>query len=148
MIQTRNIILKIYIISFPIYELSRLLDMQELHIARKIEQNSSGTRLTFCFILKLETTQFYFLLFVFIRCTNPCHWLSLTVTCYDSLSFIVTRCHSFSLDLSLVVIRCLALSFVAPLVVIRCTTRCHSLPLVVPLVATRFHSMYHSSVFL
>ena len=93
--------------------------------------------MTFCFILKLKTTLFYFLLFVFIRCTNPCHWLSLIVTCYHSLSFIVTRCHSFSLDLSP---HCHSLSRVA----IRCTSRCHllyhSLPFAVTCCTTRCHS--------
>ena len=151
MIQTRNIILKIYIISFPIYELSRLLDMQQLHIARKIEQNSSGTRLTFCFILKLETIQFYFLLLVFIRCTNPvigCHSLSLVITRCHSLLLVVIRFHSIYHSLSFVVSRChslhLLLSFAVPLVAIRCHLLYHSLLLVFTRCTTRL-SFYKRS---
>ena len=94
--------------------------------------------MSFCFILKLKFILFYFLSFVFIRCTNPYHWLSLIISCYHSLSFVVTHCHSFSLDLSLAVIRCPSLyhslSFVVPLVLIRCHPLYHSLSLDEPLV--------------
>ena len=109
--------------------------------------------MTFCFILKLKITLFYFLSFVFICCTTPCHWLPFIIACYHSLSFAVTRCHSLPPNLSFVrchllscvVTRCHllyhSLSFVVPLVVIcchslsfvviQCTTHCHSLSLVV-----------------
>ena len=82
--------------------------------------------------------------------------LPLPVIGCHSLSLVITRCHSLSLDLSFV--RCHLL----PCVVTRCTTRCHllyhSLLFVViqstthcnslSLVVTRCHSIYRLSVFL
>ena len=60
----------------------------------------SGTKVAFCFILKLKITLFYLLSFVFICYTTHCHLLSLIVICfqslsflYDSLSVIVILCH-------------------------------------------------------
>ena len=101
--------------------------------------------MTFCFILKLKITLFYFLSFVFICCTTPCHWLPFIIACYHSLSFAVTRCHSLSPNLSFV--RCHLLSCV----VTRChllyhsllfvATRCHSLSFNVPLIVIRYHSL-------
>ena len=49
---------------------------------------------------------------------------------YHSLLFVITRCHSLSLDLSFVVTRCHSLS----LIVVSCHSLYHSLPLDVPLV--------------
>ena len=57
----------------------------------KIELNSLGTKLAFCFILKLKIllyrenpSIFYLLSFILICCTTRCH----------SLLFVVTRCNS------------------------------------------------------
>ena len=60
--------------------------------------------------------------FVFICCTTPCHSLSLIVTCYQLLSFVVTRRHS--------------LSFV-----------CHSIYHSLSFVVIRYHSLYQSLLF-
>ena len=52
------------------------------------------------FILKLKTTLFNLLSFVFIYCTTRCHSLSFNVTCCTS------RSHSLSLVVPIVVTRC------------------------------------------
>ena len=62
----------------------------------------------------------------------------------QSLSFVVTRCHSLSLVVLLVVIRCITRCHSLSFIVICCIPRCHLLSFVV----TRCIWMYHSSVFL
>ena len=62
-----------------------------------------------------------------LNCTGPFSFVVPPAVIYcHSLSFVVTRCHLFSLV----------------------AIHCNSLWLVVTLVVTRWHSMYHSSVFL
>ena len=71
-----------------------------------------------CFLLKLKITLFYFLFFIFSRCTTHYHSLSL-------LRLVVIQCHLLSL------------------VVIRCTTCCHSLYQSLLFVVTRCSTRYH-----
>ena len=114
-IETQNVVLKIFVISFPIYELTIL------HNWIKLFKNEIGLLFHFetwnhsILLTLIQFHSFYHsLLFAVFRC-NFCY----------SLSFVVTRYHSLSLAVPLAVI-------LVPL-----DTRCHSLSLVVPLVVTR-----------
>ena len=129
MIEIQNIILKIYVINFPIFKLSILLNISS-YVCIKNWIKFFSNQIGLCFILELKINLVYLLSFAFIRCTTSCHSLSLLVICFYLLSFVVTRCHWLPL--------------VVPLVVIRCHSLCHSMSFVV----TRCHSMYHSFVFL
>ena len=86
-----------------------------------------------CFILKLNVTLFYSVLFVFICFITRSHSSSVFVTRCHLLSLVVTSCHSLSLVVPLVITRCHSLYHSLSFVVTRCTTRCHSLSLDVPL---------------
>ena len=79
------------------------------------------------------TVPFSFAVPLFSLAVTHCHLLSLFVTDFHSLSFVVTRCTTRCRSLSL-------LSLVVPLVVIRC----HSLSLVVTRCTTRL-SFYKQS---
>ena len=85
MIQTRNIkfVLKIYIINFPIYKLSVLLNI--LHEkSNKVFQEPDWL----LFHFETQRNLFYLFSFFFISCATPDHSLSPTVICYTiRLSF-------------------------------------------------------------
>ena len=85
---TTNIVLKIYVINFPIYKLSSLLSSILHKNLNKILEEPDWPFV----ILKLKIINFIFSLW-FI--------LALAVICSHSLTFIVTRCHSFYHSLSL-----------------------------------------------
>ena len=65
-------------------------------------KNCSGTKLTFCFILKLKIT----VLFALIRFRSLYHSLTFAVAHCHLSSHVVIRCHSFSLVLALAVTCC------------------------------------------
>ena len=129
MIETQNIILKIYVINFPL-----CTEYAVVTYWIKNWINSSGTRSTFCFILKLKTTLFYLRSLVFVRFTTCCHSLWLIVICCHSLSFVLTRCRSLLLVVLLFGTTYHSLHQPLSFAVTRCTTRRHSLSLDVPLV--------------
>ena len=74
--------------------------------------------------------------FTFILCATRCH------SFYDSLPFVVTRCHS----LLFIVICCHSMSLVVTRCTTRCTSRCHLLSLVVTRCTTPL-SLYKRSFF-
>ena len=105
MIETQNIILKIYTSNFLIYKLLLSLLVVMYCIKNWIKFFRKQTAFLFHFetwnnSILLALTRFYLL--------------------YHSLSFVVTRCHL----LSLAVIRCLSLALSVPLVVISCNCHC------------------------
>ena len=113
MLETQNVIVTIYVINFPIYELSKL---------NKILQEPGWPFVSFSILKSLYFTHSFVLICFITRCLS----LSLIVIFCYSLSFVVTRCsthcHSFSFLLPFVVSCCHLLSLVGQLVVTRCTT--------------------------
>ena len=123
MIEKQNIMLKINVISFPIYKLYIYiyiyiyiyLYIYILYIyiyiyiyCIKSFQHSSGIRLACCFILKLKIAQFYCSRSSSFVATTRFYLLSLVICCH-SLSLVAIRCHPFYHSLSLVVTRCHAM---------------------------------------
>ena len=103
MIETQNVIVTIYVINFPIYELSKL---------NKILQEPGWPFVSFSILKSLYFTHSFVLICFITRCLS----LSLIVI------FCSTHCHSFSFLLPFVVSCCHLLSLVGQLVVTRCTT--------------------------
>ena len=129
MIETQNIILKIYVINFPLcteYAVNTYWIKNWIKFFRnQIDLLFHFETENYSILLALIGFRSFYHLLSFA--VTYCHLLSLVFIRFNSLSFVATRCttlrHYLSFVASTVVICCHPLYHSSPLVVTRCTAR-------------------------